>query len=108
MHTVTFTPSDTDERRPTFLGRNGRYKCDGVNVSRAEETVVISPLTSRGLVGRCEIELPISEVPALVVALQKVSAGECRCARCGERVAQGQRLCAHCEMMGEIYGEDIL
>ena len=59
-----------------FIGRNGYFKQRGVSVrSTVGNTVLIEPITSRGTVGRCMIEIPKDTVPELIKAL-KDSIGE--------------------------------
>lgn len=58
------------------LGRNGEIKTKGVDVFLWEpnenETVVeISPITTRESIGRCHVQIPASDIPALIETLQK-------------------------------------
>lgn len=54
-----------------FTGRNGFMKCSGVEVLPASEgEIILSPLTSKGAVGRCDIWLELESVPELITALQ--------------------------------------
>jgi len=57
-----------------FLGRNGMFKCAGIDVlvTADDKEVIISPITSKGLVGRCEIWIPKVDVSTLIKALKSV------------------------------------
>jgi hypothetical protein len=67
-NTVKFT------RQTNFTGRNGYHKCSGIElwVMNGQQAVNIAPLTSKGVVGRCDIEVPLEDVPALIAALQAI------------------------------------
>lgn len=63
-----------------FLGRNGTGQCTGLNLftypnpgdtSKEHPSITISPITSKGLAGKCHIEVPIEEVPGLINTLQE-------------------------------------
>jgi len=41
-----------------FLGRNGAYRSQGIEVSENVSTLVMTPITTRGRLARCWIELP--------------------------------------------------
>jgi hypothetical protein len=56
-------------RHVTFTGRNGTMKCAGVELMEFDDRVQISPITSKGDVGRCDIDIPKENVPALIEAL---------------------------------------
>lgn len=49
-------------------------KCAGVDLMPLEHngTVMIAPLTSRGQVGKCDIEVPLESLPALIEHLQSL------------------------------------
>lgn len=57
----------------SFLGRNGCFKCSGVEILplTGQGTLTISALTGRGDIARCNIEVPIEDIPQLVSELQK-------------------------------------
>ena len=61
-------------RTTNFTGRNGYMQCKGMDVLTlpGSNSVMLSPLTSRGKVGRCDIEVPIEALPQLIEALQAV------------------------------------
>lgn len=43
-----------------FTGRNGWFKCCGIEIMNIEhnKSIIISPITSKGSIGRCNIEIP--------------------------------------------------
>lgn len=55
-----------------FLGRNGYGRMCGLVVSPIPQYNVIyfEPLTSRGIVGRCRLEVPFTLLPRLIELLQ--------------------------------------
>lgn len=59
-------------RTTNFTGRNGHFKCCGLDIQPLEhnESVMIAPLTSQGMVGRCDIEIPLEAMPEVVAKLQ--------------------------------------
>lgn len=64
--------SVTWERTTRFTGRNGNFKCSGVELYPLDhnKSVLVSALTGRGDVARCDIEIPLEAVPALIAKLQ--------------------------------------
>jgi len=60
-------------RLTTFTGRNGTFKCAGVELIDYTDRVQISPVTSKGNVGRCDIDIPVEDIPALIEALQDIA-----------------------------------
>jgi hypothetical protein len=73
----------------SFLGRNGRFRATGIEVTGLREhgEITIEPITSRGRIGRCCIEVPIgTESRELINAINAAcgnhaSAEEIRAAR---------------------------
>lgn len=65
------------DRTTNFTGRNGYFKCAGVEVLECEhnDTVMLSPITSKGNIGRCDIAVPIENLKALANTLLEI-AGE--------------------------------
>lgn len=62
-------------RQTNFLGRNGYMNCSGLDLCKGglrDDLALLSPLTSRGQVGRCELEIPLEDLPALIAGLQKL------------------------------------
>ena len=66
------TEDELRDRQTNFTGRNGYFACGGIEVLHLNHnnSVMLSPLTSRGVVGRCDIEVPLENVPDLIVQLQ--------------------------------------
>lgn len=68
MDTITF------KQTVSFLGRNGNFKSIGLNVYKykysTEDKVELTPITSKGLLGRCVIEIPTESIPDLIKSLQ--------------------------------------
>ena len=60
--------------KPTkFLGRNGYYTCTGLYVTENPNGQVwIEPITSKGEVGRCRIEIPVEAITEVIAALNSV------------------------------------
>lgn len=57
----------------SFVGRNGRFKMGGVKVEKNEDIIYLWPITSRGRIGRAELQIPVSELKAFIAALQEVA-----------------------------------
>jgi len=59
-------------RTTRFTGRNGNFKCSGIELLPLDhnKSVLISALTGRGDVARCDIEIPIEAVPEVIAKLQ--------------------------------------
>ena len=59
----------------TFLGRNGYLKMKGVDLIRLEydghPVVEIAPITTKGLVGRGFVQIPVADIEGLITILQK-------------------------------------
>lgn len=61
-----------------FVGRNGRGHCGGLHVLTPHEGwpescpryVTLYPLTSKGQVAHCDIEIPVESLPQVIAALQ--------------------------------------
>jgi hypothetical protein len=56
----------------TFQGRNGTGKCAGLEIGLMGHRVCLSPITSRGKVGNCSIDVPLDKVEYLIRALQNM------------------------------------
>ena len=67
METVKFS------KVTNFTGRNGFMKCAGVEFMRTGDQfqVILTALTSRNQPGRCDLYIPVEDVPAVVEALVK-------------------------------------
>lgn len=64
------------ERTTNFTGRNGYMKCNGLNILTLDHnrSVMLSPLTSRGTVGRCDVEIPLEALLEVIATLQALIA----------------------------------
>lgn len=60
----------TFKRNTAFLGRNGYFKCSGLEISRDGDLVQLQPVTSKGLTGRCLIEIPAEHVVEVLRAMK--------------------------------------
>jgi hypothetical protein len=57
------------KQQVTFTGRNGTFKCVGVEVWELSNRVTISPITSKGKIGRCDIDIPLENLGEFINAL---------------------------------------
>ena len=56
-----------------FTGRNGMGKCHGVEImSISSDCLMISPITSKGAIGRCDITIPVEAIGDVIASLTKV------------------------------------
>jgi hypothetical protein len=57
-------------------GRNGCLKCSGLDLLKLDSngTILLAPLTSKGFVARCDIEIPVEVIPELIANLQEMIA----------------------------------
>lgn len=56
------------------LGRNGDIKTIAIDISLYEgslRVIEISPITSKGLIGRCGIQIPIEDIQKIIDTLEK-------------------------------------
>jgi len=62
------------KRNTNFTGRNGYMKCSGVEILPLAHghSVMISPITSKGTVGKCDIEIPAEHLLELASELQGI------------------------------------
>jgi len=60
------------DRTTNFTGRNGYFKCSGIELVPLDHnsSVMVSALTGRGDVARCDIEIPLEAVPDVIAKLQ--------------------------------------
>lgn len=68
----TITWSTTHE--VGFEGRNGYFKCRGVELycrhgATPFDKITITAITSKGVTGKCSIDIPIHAVPAIMQTL---------------------------------------
>jgi len=76
----------------TFTGRNGCFKATGLELSvylkpNNDSVIVLEPITSRDIIGRCQIEIPREDIPALIAELQKLDP---TCKKCGSALVHGR------------------
>ena len=58
-------------RMMSFFGRNGQFNSTGLKIwTGSNKNVYIEPITSKGAVGRCFLETPAEDIPALIKLLQ--------------------------------------
>ncbi len=75
----------------TFTGRNGCFKATGLELSvylkpNNDSVIVLEPITSRDIIGRCQIEIPREDIPALIAELQALNPV---CKKCGSALVKG-------------------
>ena len=60
------------KRITNFTGRNGYCKCSGIELMNWDhnKSVNLAALTSKGMVGRMDIEIPVEALPDLIAKLQ--------------------------------------
>lgn len=65
--TIKFT------RETNFTGRNGYFKASGLELSGYDikGNVMLTPLTSKGNAARCDVTIPVEDVPELIKQLKK-------------------------------------
>lgn len=57
-------------RQTNFTGRNGYFKCSGIELLiTCDDKVMLTPLTSRGEPARCDVTVPVEDIPALIEML---------------------------------------
>ena len=56
-----------------FTGRNGYFNASGLCVEnwKHANSICIAPITGKGEVGNCDIQIPKADIPAVIDALQK-------------------------------------
>lgn len=61
------------DKQTSFLGQDGYYNCTGLFVTEnLNGQVWIEPITSKGEVGRCRIEIPVDALTEVIAALKAV------------------------------------
>jgi hypothetical protein len=74
MRTINYSP----DKMVNAQGCNGYMKCAGLSIlfMRAglstTDLVELSPLTSKGLIGNCAIQIPIDHLPELIQTLTQL------------------------------------
>jgi len=61
------------DRNVNFIGRNGYFKASGLDIYANESIIILQPITSKGAVGRCSIEIPIENIAALMNILAEAA-----------------------------------
>ena len=58
-------------KQTRFLGRNGVFKADGLqlNITGEGQEIMIEPITSQGKIGRCTLWIPMQSIGHLTHAL---------------------------------------
>ena len=56
-----------------FQGRNGYFKCTGIEILTYKETndITLWPITSKGKAGNCCIEIPKNKISELITQLRE-------------------------------------
>lgn len=59
-------------RKMTFVGRNGRGSCSGVEIvaSAIRDRVTLAPINGRGQRANAYIQVPVEQIPKLIELLQ--------------------------------------
>jgi hypothetical protein len=71
----------------SFLGRNGSFMCKGVTVWPGSTGIWIEPITSKGQIGRCWIEIPLEDAERVGRELIR----EAKIKKAKERAAEAQQ-----------------
>jgi hypothetical protein len=60
------------KRVTNFTGRNGYFKQSGIDFLPIPQrnSIMIAPLTSKGEIGRCDMEIPKESIDELIKVLQ--------------------------------------
>jgi len=61
-------------KQVNFTGRNGYFKQTGLDIMELSHsnTIMLAPITSQGKIGRCDIEIPKENIPALIKYLKTI------------------------------------
>jgi hypothetical protein len=58
----------------TSFGRNGTLNTIAIDVSKNiwndGKTITISPITSKNVIGKCSIEIPVADIPKFIKELK--------------------------------------
>lgn len=81
------------------MGRNGVFKATGLALTKCidsneQSVIVIEPVTSKQVAGRCNIEIPIEDIPALIAELKKFNACKKKSSfknKCGVIIKNGNK-----------------
>lgn len=55
-----------------FEGRNGTFKCLGIAINDYETYITILPITSKGEIGRCMIDIERDKIDELIQVLNTI------------------------------------
>lgn len=61
-----------DQERVQFLGRNGTFAAKGMELRENDGVVEFTPITSRGKLASCFIQIPIADLPFVINALTRI------------------------------------
>jgi len=56
-----------------FLGRNGMFTSTGLDILESNNIVYLWPITSKKDTARCEIQIPVEDLPQLIKELQDIA-----------------------------------
>lgn len=61
-------------KQVNFTGRNGYFKQTGLNVVELahDNKIMLAPLTSKGMIGNCDIQIPKENIPELIKFLETI------------------------------------
>jgi len=59
-----------------FLGRNGVAKMSAIHISRQGDDLYVAPVTSRGLIGRAYMLVPVDMAPEVARAMLRLCAAD--------------------------------
>jgi len=83
------------------MGRNGLMRTSGLRVCCfMSGVVIIEPVTSRGQIGNCRIEMPVSELSGLIAVLRDIAKPERRTRPLGTDVNFHEVVTYHCPDCG--------
>lgn len=61
------------KRKVNFTGRNGYFTMSGVDIQTLDhsENVMLTPLTGKGNLARCDMEIPYEHLPSFIGELKE-------------------------------------
>ena len=61
------------KRLTNCTGRNGYFKQSGIDLLvTSNDSIMLSPITSKGTIGRCDMEIPKESIDELIKVLQSL------------------------------------
>ncbi len=57
-------------KETTFMGRNGRGRCKGIQIWDSNNTISLLPITSKGVAANCDINIPAEDIHEFCSHLQ--------------------------------------